>query len=204
MKRFIPSILAAAAVAAPSFAFADAWVLDTAHTAAQFKVDHLMVSSVRGEFKKLSGTVDYDLANPEKIAIDAVIEVASIDTREPKRDEHLKSADFFDAAKHPNITFKSKSARKVANGKLDVTGDLTIRGVTKPVVLRVEGLDKESKDPWGGVHVGGVATTTINRKDFGLTWNQALETGGVLVGEEVQITIDVELVKQAKPTTAEK
>jgi len=202
--KIVTSLVAAAAIAAPSLAFAANWNIDPAHSNAQFKVGHMMVSSVRGEFSKLTGDVVYDPANPEKIVINAVIDASSIDTREKKRDDHLKSPDFFDVAQYKTITFKSKSAKKVAPGKLDVTGDLTIKNVTKPVVLRVEGLDKEMKNPWGQVVLGGVATTKVNRKDFGLTWNQALETGGVLVGEDVEITIDVELNKKADAETAAK
>lgn len=204
MNRIVPSILAAAALALPSLASAADWNLDPAHSSAGFKVRHMMVSSVRGAFQKVSGKVKYDPKAPEKIAIDAEIDAASIDTREPKRDEHLRSPDFFDVANHPKITFRLKSAKKVGEGKLDVTGDLTIRGVTRQVVLRVEGLDQEAKDPWGNVRIGGVATTKLNRKDFGLTWNQALETGGILVGDDVEVTIDVELIKVADETTAQK
>lgn len=200
--KIATSLIAAAAIAAPSLAFAADWTVDASHSNAQFKVGHMMVSSVRGEFTKLSGDVSYDPKNPEKIVINAIIDASSINTREQKRDDHLKSPDFFDVAKHKNITFKSKSAKKVAAGKLDVAGDLTIKGVTKPVVLRVEGLDKEMKNPWGQTLLGGVATTKINRKDFGLTWNQALEAGGVLVGEDVEITIDVELTKKEAETAA--
>ena len=202
--KIVTSLVAAAAIAAPSLAFAANWNIDPAHSNAQFKVGHMMVSSVRGEFSKLTGDVVYDPANPEEIVINAVIDASSIDTREKKRDDHLKSPDFFDVAQYKTITFKSKSAKKVAPGKLDVTGDLTIKNVTKPVVLRVEGLDKEMKNPWGQIVLGGVATTKVNRKDFGLTWNQALETGGVLVGEDVEITIDVELNKKADAETAAK
>jgi polyisoprenoid-binding protein YceI len=182
------------------------WQIDPSHSAAQFSVRHLMVTKVRGEFGKMAGTVQYDAKAPEKMAIDATIDVASINTREAKRDDHLRSPDFFDVAKFPSMTFKSKSAKAKGKGKLDVTGDLTIRGVTKQVVLAVEGLDSEVKDPWGNSRTGAVGTTKINRKDFGLTWNQALETGGVMVGDEVEITVDVSLIKQAEkaPETAEK
>lgn len=203
MNRIVTSIVAAAALAAPSLALAANWNIDSSHSNASFKVKHMMISSVRGEFTKLQGTVVYDAKAPEKTVIDATIDATSIDTREPKRDEHLKSPDFFDVAKFPTITFKSKSAKKVGN-KIAVLGDLTMHGVTKPVTLEVEGLDKEMKDPWGMTRVGGVATTKLNRKDWGLNWNKALEAGGVLVGEEVEIALDVELVKQADAATAAK
>ncbi|GIU73328.1 MAG: polyisoprenoid-binding protein [Bryobacteraceae bacterium] len=181
--------------AAPAL-LAERYAIDGAHSKAQFAVRHLMVSTVRGEFTKIEGWVEYDEKNPAAIRIEAVIDAASINTGEPKRDEHLKSPDFFDVAKYPKITFRSKSARKTADG-LAVTGDLTIHGVTREVVLNVEGPSPEVRDPWGNLRRGATATTKINRKDFGLTWNAALETGGVVVGDEVTITIDVEGVRQA-------
>jgi polyisoprenoid-binding protein YceI len=187
----------ALALAAAPLAFAQNYTIDGSHSKAQFSVRHMMVSNVRGEFSKIKGTVSYDEKNPAATRIEATIDVASINTGEPKRDEHLKSPDFFDVAKYPTITFISKSARKTANG-LAVTGDLTIHGVTKEVVLQVEGPSPEVRDPWGNLRRGATATTKINRKDFGLTWNAALETGGVVVGDEVSITIDVEAVRQAE------
>jgi len=187
--------LALALAAAPA-AFAQSYTIDGAHSKAQFSVRHMMVSNVRGEFTRMKGAIEYDEKNPAALRIDATIEVASINTGEPKRDEHLKSPDFFDAAKYPTITFRSKSARKTAGG-LSVTGDLTMHGVTKEVVLQVEGPSPEVRDPWGNLRRGATATTKINRKDFGLTWNAALETGGVMVGEEVTITIDVEAMRPA-------
>jgi polyisoprenoid-binding protein YceI len=189
------SAMALLLAAAPA-ALAQSYTIDGAHSKAQFSVRHMMVSNVRGEFTRMKGTVVYDEKNPAAIKIDATIDVASINTGEPKRDEHLKSPDFFDVAKYPTITFRSKSARKTANG-LAVTGDLTIHGVTKEVVLQVEGPSPEVRDPWGNLRRGATATTKINRKDFGLTWNAALETGGVVVGEEVSITIDVEAMRPA-------
>lgn len=192
-KFLLPLTLALAAAPA---AFPQSYTIDGAHSKAQFVVRHLMVSNVRGEFAKVKGSIDYDEKNPAAIKIDATIEVASINTGEPKRDEHLKSPDFFDAAKYPTITFRSKSARKTSSG-LAVTGDLTIHGVTREVVLQVEGPSPEVRDPWGNLRRGATATTKINRKDFGLTWNAALETGGVVVGDEVSITIDVEATRPA-------
>lgn len=205
MKRIIPSLTAAAAIAIPSFAFAADWTVDPAHSSAQFEVEHLMISSVRGDFKKLSGEVTYDPKAPKATVINAVIDTASVHTRIEDRDKHLRSPDFFDVEKFPTMTFKSTSAKKKGKG-LEVKGDLTLRGVTKPVVLDVVGLDKEVKDPWGNTRIGGLATTKINRKDYGMTFNQALETGGVMIGDEVTITIDVELIKKAAEdkTTAEK
>lgn len=188
--------LALVLAAAPA-ALAQSYTIDGAHSKAQFSVRHMMVSNVRGEFTKMKGTIDYDEKNPAAIRIEATIDAASINTGEPKRDEHLKSPDFFDVAKYPAITFRSRSARKTAGG-LAVTGDLTIHGVTKEVVLQVEGPSPEVRDPWGNLRRGATAATKINRKDFGLTWNAALETGGVVVGEEVAITIDVEAMRPAE------
>lgn len=181
--------------AAPA-AFPQKYTIDGAHSKAQFSVRHMMVSNVRGEFTRMKGTIDYDENNPAGIRIEATIEAASVNTGEPKRDEHLKSPDFFDAAKYPTITFRSKSARKTSSG-LAVAGDLTMHGVTKEVILQVEWPSPEVRDPWGNLRRGATATTKINRKDFGLTWNAALETGGVVVGDEVAITIDVETMRPA-------
>lgn len=196
MMQMKPVLTLALALAAAPAALAQSYTIDSAHSKAQFSVRHMMVSNVRGEFSKMKGTIDYDEKDPSAIRIEATIEVASINTGEPKRDEHLKSPDFFDAAKYPVITFRSKSARKTANG-LAVTGDLTIHGVTKEVILQVEGPSPEVRDPWGNFRRGATAAAKINRKDFGLTWNAALETGGVVVGDEVTITIDVEAVRPA-------
>ena len=156
-----------------------------------------MISNVKGEFTRISGQVLYDPDKPESLSAEATLDVSTINTREPDRDKHLKSADFFDVANFSAITFKSKRTEKGPDG-LKVTGDLTIRGTTREVTLEVDGPTPATKDPWGFTRVGASATTKINRKDFGLTWNQALETGGVLVGEEVKITLDVELVAQAE------
>jgi polyisoprenoid-binding protein YceI len=176
--------------------FADEYKIDGSHSKAGFAVKHLMVSTVRGDFSKVSGTIVYDEKNPAATKVNASIDVTAVNTNEPKRDDHLKSPDFFDVAKFPTITFVSKSAKKTADG-IAVTGDLTIHGVTKEVVLNVDGPTAEVKDPWGNMRRGATATTKINRKDFGLTWNKALETGGVMVSEEVSITVDVEGVKAA-------
>jgi polyisoprenoid-binding protein YceI len=190
------------ACAAASFgpAFAEEWQIDRAHSAAQFSVRHLMVSTVRGHFGKLTGTIRYDPANLSKAVVGAEVDVSTIDTREPKRDAHLKSADFFDVEKFPTMTFKSTKVEPAGQGKVKMTGDLTIRGVTKSVVFDVEGPSPPIKDTRGGVRTGASATTKINRKDFGVSYNRVLEAGGVVVGDEVTITIDVELI----PRTPEK
>ena len=169
------------------------WNIDPSHSTAQFSIRHLMISNVKGEFTKVTGQIVYDQKNPETLAAEASIDVSTINTREPDRDNHLKSPNFFDVAKYPTIHFKSRKAAKSSDG-LKLTGDLTIHGVTREVTLQVEGPTTPLKDPWGFTRVGASAATKINRKDFGLTWNQALEAGGVLVGDEVKITIDMELV----------
>jgi polyisoprenoid-binding protein YceI len=170
--------------------------IDSAHSAAHFSVRHLMVSNVRGEFTKLSGTVVYDASNPANSSIEARVDVASISTREPQRDAHLKSPDFFDAEKFPELTFRSKQVVNEGD-EWKVKGDLTIHGVTRAVALTVEGPTPEVKDPWGGFRIGATAETKIHRKDFGLAWNMALEAGGVVVGDDVKISIEIEAVRQA-------
>jgi len=171
------------------------WNIDPAHSVAEFKVKHLMISNVKGQFAKLSGTLTLDESDLTRSHIEASIEAPSIETRAAQRDAHLKSADFFHVEKFPTLTFKSTGIKRVADGELSIEGDLTIRGVTRKVFFSVEGPTSPAKDPWGGIRVAASATTKINRKDFGLTWNAALETGGLLVGDEVTITLDVEFVK---------
>jgi len=155
----------------------------------------MMISNVRGDFTKVSGTVVYDAANPANSKADAVIEVASINTREPQRDTHLKSADFFDAENFPLIVFRGKEVSK-QDGDWKLKGDLTIHGVTREISLDVEEPTPEQKDPWGNQRIGATATGKLSRKDFGLTWNAALEAGGVLVGDEVKLTIELEAIRQ--------
>jgi polyisoprenoid-binding protein YceI len=169
--------------------------LDPAHTGVHFSVRHLMLSNVRGEFTKVSGTVVADTENPANSSIEASIDADSISTRDPQRDGHLKSADFLDTAQFPAITFRSTKI-EIHSGGGKVTGDLTIRGVTRPVTLEVEGPTEEVKDPWGMQRIAASATATINRKDFGVAWNAALEKGGVVVGDDVKITIDVEAIRK--------
>jgi len=196
MRRRMILAAAVLCLVAPGLLHAAPWEFDPAHTGVQFKVRHLMVSSVRGDFEKVSGKIVYDEADATKSSADITIEAASINTRVAKRDEHLRSPDFLDVGKHPAITFKSKRVEKSGDGTLKMTGDLTIRGVTKEVTLAVEGPTPPIKDPMGNSRVGGQATTKISRKDFGLVWNAALETGGVVVGDEVEITIDVEIYRK--------
>jgi polyisoprenoid-binding protein YceI len=169
--------------------------IDSSHSAAHFSVRHLMVSNVRGEFSKVTGTVVYDAANPVNSSVDVHIDANSLSTRDDQRDAHLKSADFLDVAKFPELTFRStKVVNKDDEWKL--IGDLTIHGVTREVTLSVDGPTPEVQDPWGGFRFGASAETKIRRKDFGLEWNMALETGGVLVGDEVKISIELEAMRQ--------
>ncbi len=188
------NVLAGALLAA-SLMGAETYKIDAAHSSAQFAVKHMMVSNVRGEMGNLSGTVLYDPTNLAGSKIDASIDVSTLTTHDPDRDKHLKSPDFFNVEKFPTITFKSKQFTKTGD-KVQIVGDLTIHGVTKEVTLTVDGPTEENKDPWGNMRRGASATTTVNRKDFGLTWNKALESGGVLVGDQVQITLDIEGVRK--------
>jgi polyisoprenoid-binding protein YceI len=172
------------------------WAIDASHSHVAFAVKHLMISTVRGQFVDVSGTAVWNDEQPDRSRLEVRIGAASIDTREPQRDAHLRSGDFFDAERFPALTFVSRTIAGDLAREFTITGDLTIRDVTREVVLKgsAEGV---TADPWGGQRAGFSATGTINRRDFGLTWNQALEAGGVLVGDDVKLTIDVELLKQA-------
>lgn len=185
-------------VSAPARQGIGSWRVDPAHTSAQFAVRHLMISTVRGRFGEITGSVSPDPSNPKQPVVEATINVASIDTGVAQRDAHLRSADFFDAERWPAITFRSRRIDGDTSGKFRVVGDLTIRDVTREVVLEVES-QGSGPDPWGNERAGFSATTQIDRRDFGLTWNLALETGGITVGHEVRITIDVELVRSVEP-----
>jgi polyisoprenoid-binding protein YceI len=171
------------------------WTIDAAHSNVEFAVRHMMIANVKGRFADIRGSVVLDEAHPARSTVDVTIGTASIDTRQEQRDQHLRSADFFDAAQYPDIRFVSKRIDEKGDGEYKVTGDLTIRGVTREVVLTASE-EGRTKDPWGNNRVAYSATTKINRKDFGLTWNQVLETGGVVVGDEIRISLDVELVQQ--------
>jgi polyisoprenoid-binding protein YceI len=173
------------------------WQIDPAHSAAHFSVRHLMISNVRGEFTKLSGSAVINPADPAKSSVEITIEAASINTREPQRDEHLRSADFFDVANHPTLTFRSKRVEALGAENFRLIGDLTIRGVTKEVTFDVESPTASVKDPYGNVRAGVSASAKMNRKDFGLVWNALTEAGGVVVGDEVKITFEAELIQQA-------
>ena len=203
MRRHLAFTFVAMTLAVPAAGKASVWEIDPAHTSAQFAIRHLMVSTVRGDFRKVSGKVNLDDQDVTQSTVDATIDVASIDTGIAKRDDHLRSPDFFDVAKHPTMTFKSKKIEKGSgDGNYKITGDLTLHGVTKEVVLDFEGNLKPVKSPQGKTLIGGMATTKINRKDFGLAWNAALETGGVAVGEDVTITIDIEMTQPNTTATS--
>ena len=195
MKPVTALIIGIAALTLPACAQASTWKIDPDHSNIGFKVRHLMVSNVRGNFEKHTGTVHIDDRDITKSRVEITIDAASINTNVAKRDAHLRSADFFDVAKYPTITFVSRKVVSAGTDKLKVTGDLTIHGVTREVVLDVDGPSRESKDPWGNIRRGVSAGTTINRKDFGLIWNKALETGGVLVGDDITIALEIEMVK---------
>lgn len=171
------------------------WKFDPAHTTAEFKVRHMMITNVKGHFRPVTGVLTLDEDDITRSRVEASIDAATIDTREPDRDTHLKSADFFDVEKFPTLTFSSTRVARTGDGELEVEGDLTIHGVTRKETFAVEGPTPPGKDPWGNTRIGFSATAKINRKDFGLAWNAALETGGILVGEEVTITLDVEALK---------
>jgi polyisoprenoid-binding protein YceI len=198
MKRTVA--LLAALVPALGLAAPTTWNIDPAHTQSNFTIRHLVISNVRGEFRNTTGVVTLDDADPSRSSVEAVIDATTIHTREDKRDAHLKSADFFDVEKYPKITFKSSKVEKAGDG-YKVTGDLTMHGVTRPVVLDVSALTPEVKDPWGATRRGVSAKTTVNRRDFGLNWSKMVEAGPV-VGDEVKIEIEAELIKatpEARP-----
>jgi len=196
MKTSLRLVLCFLFLIVPVMAHAATWEIDPAHASIEFRVRHLMVTWVKGTFPDVAGTVDIDETDLTKSQVNVTLGTASIDTNNAKRDEHLRSGDFFDSASYPAMTFVSKKI--VAEGGLlrQVIGDLTIRGTTREVTLSVGELTPAVKDPWGNTRRGATATAEINRKDFGLTWNKAMETGGVVVGDEVKITLDVELIKK--------
>jgi len=191
MTRSLATLAGVALLAVSTCAGADTWQIDPMHTAAQFSVRHMGISTVRGAFTKVSGSVQYDPADPSKTVIDVTIDAASIDTRVTMRDNDLRGTNYFDVAKFPTLTFKSKRVEAAGSGKLKVIGDLTIHGVTKEVTLEIEGPSEPMKDPRGNVHMGASATTKINRKDYGVSG------GAMMVGDEIPITIDVEMVRPA-------
>jgi len=193
------AIAAGLFLAAASSVQAQTWTIDSSHSGVHFAVRHMMVSTVRGDMGKITGAVNFDPAKPTAGSIEATIDVNGIDTREPGRDKHLKSADFFDVEKFPTITFRSKKIEPVSGGGFKVTGDLTMKGVTKEVVLDVEPLRPQIKDQRGNARTGTAATIKLNRQDYGITWSRTLDGGGLVVSDEVSVTIDVELIAAAPP-----
>ncbi|RME28050.1 MAG: polyisoprenoid-binding protein [Deltaproteobacteria bacterium] len=191
------SILLLGALSLPATAAASTWQIDPKHTTVGFKVKHMMVSYVEGRFHEVEGTVEYDPANPTALSATVTVQMDSVDTHEPKRDAHLKSPDFFDVEKYPTMTFKSTAVKQVGDGELDVTGDLTLHGVTRPIVLHVEGLGQPIIDPWGNERVGAEVTGSLNRQDFGVSWSDTLDGGGLVVDDIVKLDINVELVRPA-------
>jgi polyisoprenoid-binding protein YceI len=200
MGHYLARVISAAALATvlsmPGTAATSSWQIDPNHSAAQFAVRHLAISTVRGAFTKVSGTVQLDDKDITKSSVDVTIDTASVDTRVEARDKDLRSDHFFDVEKYPTITFKSTKVEQVEAGKLKVTGDLTIHGVTKQAVLDVEGPTAPVKDPWGNQRAAVNATTKINRQDYGMKWNNKMDTGGLVVGDDVAITIDAEMVQK--------
>ena len=197
IRRFVGAVILTAAMALQTTAATTTWQIDPAHTAAQFAVKHMMISTVRGEFKNVTGTVVWDDQDLTKSKVNVTIDTKTVNTGEEARDKDLKSDKFFDVANFPTMTFVSKTVETSGAGKLKVTGDLTIRGVTKEVVLDAEGPTAPIKDPWGNTRSAVSATTHVNRQDFGVKWNANLDGGGVVVSDTVAITIDLEMVKRA-------
>ena len=181
----------------PAATAVSTWSIDPVHSIAEFRVRHLMISNVRGQFTGVTGSLTYNESDLAQSHVDASIDVATIDTRDTQRDTHLKSPDFFDAEKFPAMTFKSSRVTRSADGNLVVAGPLSLHGVSKEVEFTVEGPTPPVKDPYGNTRVGVNAKTKINRGEFGLTFNAPMETGGVMVGEEVSITLELEFVKKA-------
>ena len=199
LTRAVYCTALAAALSLPAAAAASTWQLDPNHSSAQFAVRHLGLSTVRGAFTKVNGTIQFDDKDITKSSVDVTIDAASVDTRVDGRDKDLRSDHFFEVEKYPTLTFKSTKVEQVEVGKLKVTGDLTIHGVTKQVVLDVEGPTAAVKDPWGNQRAAASATTKINRQDFGVKWNAKMDNGGWVLGDDVAITIDVEMVQKGAP-----
>jgi len=199
MRTRIAVLAAALAVAAPALA-ADTYQFDKSHTTVGFQVRHIF-TMLGGKFQDFSGTVKVDRASPEASSVEFTIQAATVFTNDAKRDEHLRTPDFFDVANHPTITFKSTSVKTAGENVYEVTGNLTMRGVTRQVTLPVRFLG-EGKDPWGNEKMGFELATTLNRKDFGINWNKALDQGGFVVGDEVKVQISVEANKQRQTAQA--
>lgn len=197
MKLIVATVFAFAVISLPCFA--GDWTVDPAHSSASFAVKHMMVSTVHGSFSGVKGTVQYDPSNLAASKADLTIDATSVDTRNDNRDKDLKSPNFFDVAKYPTITFVSKRVVPESSGKFQLVGDMTLHGITKTVTFEVEGPAAPVKDGKGNLHSGATATATINRKDFGLMWNKDLDGGGVMVGDDIALTVEVELVQPKAP-----
>jgi len=196
MKRYITLTIALFILFVPFFTDAATWQIDPDHSSFQFKIRHLTVSNVKGDFSKARGLVTMDDKNITNLMVELTIDASSVNTGHAKRDEHLRGPDFFDVIKYPTLTFVAKKVMKTDTNRLKVIGDLTIRDVAREITVDVEGPTLEVKDPWGNFRRGATATTKINRKDFGMTWNRVLDTGGLLVSDEVDIYVEVELVRK--------
>jgi len=196
MKRYMTPMMVFFFLVIPILSDAATWQMDPAHSSFQFKIRHLTVSNVKGDFSKFQGVAIIDDQDITHLKVEVAIDAASVNTGHTQRDEHLRGPDFFDVTKYPTITFVSKKVIKIDTNRLKVIGDLTIRGVTREITVDVEGPTQEVKDPWGNFRRGATATAKINRRDFGITWNKVLDTGGLVVGDEVNITIEVELVRK--------
>jgi polyisoprenoid-binding protein YceI len=196
MKRSIMILFFCLALCTPSIAMAANYQLDADHSSIQFKIRHLTVSNVTGTFNKFKGSASVEGEDIATLKVEVTIDAASVDTGHEKRDEHLRNADFLDVAKYPTITFVSKKVMKAEPGKLRVTGDLTLHGVTREITVDLEGPTLEVKDPWGNFRRGATGAARIDRRDFGITWNKALDTGGLVVGNEVSIQVDIEWVRK--------
>ena len=196
MKRYITPMMALLFLAIPILTYAATWQMDPTHSSFQFKIRHLTVSNVKGDFSKFQGVALIDDQNITHLKVEVTIDVVSVNTGHAQRDEHLRGPDFFDVTKYPTILFVSKKVTKTDTNRLKVIGDLTLRGVTREITVDMEGPTPEVKDPWGHFRRGATATTKINRRDFGLTWNKVLDNGGLVVGDEVNIYIEVELIRK--------
>ena len=196
MKRYMTPMMVFFFLVIPILSDAATWQMDPAHSSFEFKIRHLTVSNVKGDFSKVQGVAIIDDQNITQLKVEVAIDAASVNTGHTQRDEHLRGPDFFDVTKYPTITFVSKKVIKIDTNRLKVIGDLTLRGVTREIAVDVEGPTPEVKDPWGNFRRGATATAKINRRDFGITWNKVLDTGGLVVGDEVNITIEVELVRK--------
>jgi polyisoprenoid-binding protein YceI len=195
--RKLSTALAILLLSITTLAYGANWQIDSDHSSFQFKVRHLMVSNVRGDFSKIiKGTLSFDDQDIPNTKAEVVLDATSINTGHAKRDEHLRGPDFFDVTRYPTISFVSKQVTKEGEDRMRATGNLTIRGVTREVVMEVQGPTAEIKDPWGNFRRGLTATTKINRKDFGMNWNKTLDTGGVVVSEEVDISVEIEMIKK--------